>query len=243
MRTARSVFIHIPKTGGKWINDVCRSLGTPIDGMPVYYDDTDHRVHAHTAFPGQKVFTFVRNPWAWYASAYEHVCRDIRIDTIKDFTNVTDFTFEKSVEIAMNIPLWTKIKLWQLRRDMYSVWLEEYEKEKQNRKSREYSAITYDVDVWKDLVKEQDLDLYSFFVKCYTANADQIGKTETVAQDLTAMLSSAGELTSEVEHRIATTPPVNTGGIADYRTYYNNHTHDLVATHCANMIETFNYKF
>lgn len=244
MRTSKSVFLHLPKTGGKWINDVCRSIGTPIDGMPVYYKDTDHRVYAHFTFPEQRVFTFVRNPWTWYVSFYEHLRRDISLDTIKQFNQGNpNITFEQAIGIAMNVPLQIKINLWQRYRGTWPSVQKGYEQEKQNRHNGSYSELMYDTDTWGELVKEQELDLYSFFVNCYTKTATQIGTTENIAQDLTAMLSSAGELTSEVEHRIATTPPVNTGDITDYRTYYNNHTHDLVATHCAEIIETFNYKF
>lgn len=240
MRTKQSLFLHIPKTGGKWVNDVCRSISVPIDDMPVYYDDVDHRIHV---CPELRVFSFVRNPWAWYVSAYEHLRRDVSDHTFKQFTSGADITFEESIEIAMNMPLWTKVKLWQLRRAMLPVIQQDQLKEKQNRQAGQYSAITHDADVWADLVKEQELDLYSFFIKHYTANAQQVGRTETIAEDLIRMLSSTGELLSDVEQRIATTPPVNTGNITDYRSYYNNHTHDLVAAHCAIMIKTFDYKF
>jgi hypothetical protein len=233
--------MHMPKTGGMWINDVCRSLTVPTDGMPVLYLDVDHRVNIDTQ--GKQVFTFVRNPWTWYVSFYQH---QLRRGAIAGYAYQTDeqLDFTSFLYRCIEMPLWMRVKAWQMYRDSLEQILSAVSREKQNRLDGIYNPITYEIDFQEAWVKNNSvLDLYSFMVAQYTKKAKQIGRMESMAQDLATMLTLSGELTAEVQQRMANTPPVNTGNISDYREFYTNETHDLVADRCAAVISRFNYEF
>jgi hypothetical protein len=64
--TSKSVWIHVPKTGGTWIR-------TALEGVQLHFSTRiiypgHHK--ASTAPPRPFYFAFVRNPWAWYVSHY-----------------------------------------------------------------------------------------------------------------------------------------------------------------------------
>ena len=241
MRTERSIFMHLPKTAGMWVNNVCQSIGVNTDGMPFYFKDVDHRIKIDTQ--GKRVFSFVRNPWTWYVSLYQHQLRRGAVAGYPDYTN-KELDFVSFLYICMEMPLWMRVKAWQRYTDMQEQILSDINNEKQNRSSGSYNPITYEPDIHDEWVKNNSvLDLCSFMIKQYTKNADQIGRTESIADDLTAMLVSTNELSAEIEQRISATPVVNAGNITDYRSFYTNETYDLVADHCAEVITRFNYDF
>ena len=69
--TPRSVFIHIPKTGGMWVIDAITATGTPV-----------HFGYQHMppeeilpVVPDRFSFTFVRHPVDWWRSWWSHAAR------------------------------------------------------------------------------------------------------------------------------------------------------------------------
>ncbi len=71
----RSVFFHIPKTGGTWVRRAIANAGIPTvevgdsDNQDINHHNSFHQVDVR----GKFTFTFVRHPLDWYASFWS--CR------------------------------------------------------------------------------------------------------------------------------------------------------------------------
>lgn len=66
--TPRSLFVHIPKTGGAWVTDAIVATGTPVFGL-------DHHIPPDDMLrvvPDRLSFTFVRHPVTWWRSLWVH---------------------------------------------------------------------------------------------------------------------------------------------------------------------------
>ena len=62
------VYIHMPKTGGTWMRQICRML-------PTFFRETQKHEFLRSIAPadaGKPVYVHVRNPWDWYVSMYVH---------------------------------------------------------------------------------------------------------------------------------------------------------------------------
>jgi SAM-dependent methyltransferase len=73
-------FIHVPKTGGRWIRQVLDG-NLPAEWRPI----VNYRSHSrwHMGLPaipplyqGKPTLAFVRNPWDWYVSIFSHFRHD-----------------------------------------------------------------------------------------------------------------------------------------------------------------------
>ena len=75
IRLRKTVFLHIPKTGGTWVSAVLRKLC-------IVHEETTRRPHMRwpeiladpkmSAWRGLKPFAFVRNPVSWYRSYWAY---------------------------------------------------------------------------------------------------------------------------------------------------------------------------
>lgn len=72
VRLPHCTFIHIPRTGGLWFEEVVRQLGIKCQVLRGDYD-------SHMSLPGLPdywrsvpAFTFVRHPWEWVKSRWSH---------------------------------------------------------------------------------------------------------------------------------------------------------------------------
>jgi hypothetical protein len=96
------VFIHVPKTGGKWVMEAMKRAGiefgyTPGRSSPhPTLDEIDTR--------GRFAFAFVREPFAWYRSIWaHHQTRDL--SEWKPFDQWLDLPLPGFIEaIAENVP-------------------------------------------------------------------------------------------------------------------------------------------
>lgn len=84
-----SVFLHIPKTGGKWVSQVLHDLGLVAWETPHKHADLDHfadlptrstsmlgrlvRTVRYRVPVNPLVFCFVRNPISWYESWFSYM--------------------------------------------------------------------------------------------------------------------------------------------------------------------------
>lgn len=65
------VFIHIPKTGGSFVREVCRQA--PADWSVVMLDNHPTRRDIPASHQHLPVFGLVRNPFDWYVSWYHYL--------------------------------------------------------------------------------------------------------------------------------------------------------------------------
>lgn len=70
--TPMHVYVHMPKTGGMWVAHALHNLGNghkiPGTRRHARYDDIPQ-----DALEGRMVFGSIRDPWAWYASLWQHL--------------------------------------------------------------------------------------------------------------------------------------------------------------------------
>lgn len=66
MRLTKSIFLHIPKTGGQWVKESLRSSAKVVKE---YKGHQYHVAHARD-MEGMFKFTFIRHPLSWYQSYY-----------------------------------------------------------------------------------------------------------------------------------------------------------------------------
>lgn len=63
----RSVFFHIPKTGGIWVRQAIRNAGIPVTEA-----GETHSPYRRVDRKGKFTFTFVRHPETWYPSFWSY---------------------------------------------------------------------------------------------------------------------------------------------------------------------------
>jgi len=59
--TKNSIYLHLPKTGGTWVNHVLTPIAIEQRSHHIPTDVVEH----------DNVFCFVRNPWDWYVTLYQ----------------------------------------------------------------------------------------------------------------------------------------------------------------------------
>ena len=66
--TARSVFVHIPKTGGHWVARIVKTSGTAYRSVLVEHALPDELL---PVLPDRLSYTFVRDPVTWWRSYWQ----------------------------------------------------------------------------------------------------------------------------------------------------------------------------
>jgi hypothetical protein len=137
-----------------------------------------------------------------------------------------DVTFEKFVKRVNQVPddEWIRkskllVRMWKMQKfdiGMHDFWIPWFE-------SKE--------------------PFYQYKFKYYLDNVTKIGTMENIRDDLESMLLYAGDLTPELSAEIHNHPKRNVGVDADYRTYYNEETYEIVRRSTLPIIEQFDYKF
>jgi|TARA_R110000803_G_scaffold157124_1_gene221575 hypothetical protein len=64
----KSLFFHLPRTGGSWINLALKDISVPID--PLKKVRYGHVPFYHCSNHKKFSFSFIRNPFDWYKSLY-----------------------------------------------------------------------------------------------------------------------------------------------------------------------------
>lgn len=69
----KSVFMHIPKTGGDWVRAALRNAGV-LQGLPRQHSPDKHLTRGETLERrgGRRVFCFVRHPMSWLESFWRY---------------------------------------------------------------------------------------------------------------------------------------------------------------------------
>lgn len=177
----RSIFLHIPKTGGEWVREAIKAAGVPTRESNPGWDwarqkhsalaESSGREAISFAFKskpatwwqgkGRFTFAFVRDPFAWYPS------------------------------------------FWSYR--MEHGW------DPNDRVDAECKAEEFEPFAWNVLKKFPGhvSDLYELYVGRADGTIDFVGRQESLAEDLVRALRAAGEKFDEA--RLRATPPVNEG--------------------------------
>jgi hypothetical protein len=92
--TPHFTFVHLPKTGGTFIERTCRKH------LPVEYETANiHEpvVSIPPEYANLPIFTLVRNPWDWYVSWFHH---QQQFEPFQDWEGVEKLTFPEAVRRA-----------------------------------------------------------------------------------------------------------------------------------------------
>lgn len=68
----KSVFVHIPKTGGQWVVEALKNAGLTVDPLGVVHTTPDEINHEQAFRERRSVFAMVRHPLSWYQSMWAH---------------------------------------------------------------------------------------------------------------------------------------------------------------------------
>jgi hypothetical protein len=226
----RFVFLHVPKTGGRFIRHVlgqeisqCREL--PIESR---HDGWD-KIPKEAA--GLPVLGFVRNPWDWYVSWYSFIVEGmVQVPPIHELL----FTVEQTRGARTPGDFRTAV-----RQACTGIV------DSGNRAELERAVQGFDLA--EPLMEGHDFYTSRLMVT-YGAglHSDQltIGRLESLADDLEAFLHQAGvEMDDGAIERIRTTKAHGASRRGPYPDYYDDELRDLVGSSCEAMIERFGYSF
>jgi hypothetical protein len=224
--TDKSVFLHIPKTGGMWLRNVLE----PIAVQPFNPKDTVHLIDVPKKDEHKYRFVFVRNPWAWYVSWFNYHKHGSSEEWL---TNSDSLLFNQFNGESFEFFLKNSIDRNSVfRKKMNAIFKLQEMKTKTN--NTDHTAIIYN---------NCQSSMYNCAIEKFSVGATKIGKMETLRIDLINMLEVSGEINKEMEHRVKTIECINRSVPVDYRNYYTTELRDLVAKDSAEYIDKFSYKF
>ena len=220
--TKHFAFVHVPKTGGTFLYDLCREH-LPGDWL-IENELTQHspyralrREVARGALPAAvadlPVIAFVRNPWDWYVSWYHH---------------------------EMVQPP-----------DRSRWWLDRYDFASQDFKQIVTKACTESSgeQMQMRLMRRERMDFYSagfaLLVKEGVPDgAIEVGRFENLRDDFLAFLGRHGvPVDGAFEEAVRSSVPVNVSARSDYRGYYDDELRELVADRASDLIAEYGYTF
>lgn len=228
--TNNSMYLHIPKTAGKWISSILSTIKISDDLHQVPFDQ-----------PCQpNIFVFVRNPWDWHVSFYEfhRSGSEITYPSVLKLAPIVQIlpencSFDYFINIVNDPPLSYKKKLFNLSRRNYITSTAEIDKLFWNTQMKTFSY-------WL----ENDCGLYQHYYNLYTKYSTKIGKFENIRIDLRNMLEDSKELTDEIEKNIFQSISINvTTNKKNWKDYYSNKLTDIVLSQSFQIIKNHNYEF
>jgi hypothetical protein len=213
------VFVHIPRTGGRFIRTVLREhleLDVKAPRFPGHasYDELP------IEFRDRPAFCVVRNPWDWYVSWYHYVMKT-------------------GPRLATLDPDNPKRTTWQTAfRGGRSSFDETVTRACEGRLEHPFAKA----------MRRRDIDLYSEHVRVLAGRAIkrgqlEAGRFEELIPFLVAFLDRRGLLTESVREAIEQSPPTNAAPHGPYRDYYDEDLRELVAHKARWLTERFGYAF
>jgi peptidoglycan/xylan/chitin deacetylase (PgdA/CDA1 family) len=240
----RFVFLHIPKTGGRFIRE---ALSRELPNCHPVADQRSHggwdKIPAEAS--GRPVLAFVRNPWDWYVSWYSFV--------------------------ASRPPEWRK-EAWLTNALVSRLFLHLASSENGTDDTAQCRVNNFPTTVrhaCAGVVDEEDrsnlerveeafplagplLEGHDFYSARLLASLGDglhsdlltLGRFESMVDDLQSFLRTVDvELPEGAWKRIRAMEPVGASVRGPYRNYYDAELRDLVASSCADLIERFGYRF
>ena len=220
--TKQFVFLHVPKTGGSFVQKLCQERlppGSVIKQVPHGSHDVIPSEFAHLPR-----LCFVRNPWDWYVSWYHHGVR----------AAAEQRPFGRSL-------VW-RVLFDEGRNDFRATVAAASG-------GRQLVAPAGRGPRWLQAMNELDLDHYTATHRVMVgtgseADRVEVGRFENLREDFLDFLRRHDvPVGSEFEHAVLASPPENPGERGDYREYYDDELRELVGRRAHIMIEEFGYSF
>ena len=213
--TKHFVFLHMPKTGGVFIEEICRAHLPPARLVT-------HALHRHApyeqipqAYRDLPIFFLVRNPWDWYVSWYDHLCR-----TYRDFPYLRDKPF---------------------MRNAFGTGVNDF---KQTVVNACTGRIAHELTRIDDGLDYYSARFSWIGGEGLARGAVEVGRFESLREDFLAFLERHGvPVEPSFAQAVHRNPRRNVGARGPYRGYYDAETRDLVADKAQALISRYGYSF
>jgi hypothetical protein len=216
--TKHFVFVHLKKTGGRFIRNLCAEH-MPADWIVAELDDHAAARDIPPEFRDLPVLGFVRNPWDWYVSWYHYIRAQEKRKNGSESTYwsvVFDdgrASFKEAITAACSgVPLGG-----------------------------------HPTPHWMERIREQDLDLYSLWCRQvfragFKGTVD-IGRFENLREDFIAFLRRHEvPVEDSFAAHVMKRPPDNVTERDSYASYYDAELRDLVGEK-STVVDEYGYTF
>lgn len=96
------IFIHMPKTGGTWVQEVLRVLLGATKKSRPHAPIWEDRWRHPEVFKTRTPFGVMRDPWSWYLSFYQYImAHPVEIDRVKVYCD-GNYDFKSFIEGLQN---------------------------------------------------------------------------------------------------------------------------------------------
>jgi len=220
--TKHFVFVHVPKTGGTFLYNLCREH-LPAEWM------IDNSLPQHSPYRALRrdvasgalpaavaelpVVAFVRNPWDWYVSWYHHELRapPNRSRWWLDSFDFESRDFKRVVTKACTESAGSQMQASLMRRD----------------------GVDFLTAGFLLLVREG-----------VPAGTIEVGRFESLRDDFLGFLGRHSvPVDGQFEDVVRCSVPINVSERSDYREYYDEELRELVAHHARDLIAAYGYSF
>jgi len=213
------VFVHIPRTGGRFVEGVLREHLELDGGAPRLAGHASYN-ELPVEFRDRPGFCLVRNPWDWYVSWYHYVVN-------------------RGPELARLNPANPKSATWRTAfRNGRSSFAETVTRACEGRLEHPFA----------ETMRRRDTDLYSEHVRILASRALkrgwlEVGRFEELVPFVVDFLDRHGLLTDSLRTAIEQSPPTNVAEHGPYRDYYDTELRELVAHKARSLTKRFGYAF
>jgi hypothetical protein len=244
--TKNATYLHIPKTGGKWIERVLQ---------PLIIDSSRHGVPTK---PGNNIIGFVRNPWDWYVSVYVYSFNGSewhqqQSATVPYYSLIEGRSLIQALGEDKSFDNFIRTITYptQSFKNRYSA-IDNIKKNMLSQDTNKDKLSSFYLKRISDVVNpfsseywtKTDLSLYSSQMLMYLEYATTIKKYENLVDEFLNFTKEVGDYSAELEFIVKTTPPINaTTNRKAYQTYYTPETRKLVEDSSKYFIDKFNYTF
>jgi FkbM family methyltransferase len=221
------VFVHIPRTGGSFIQTV---MGEHLDVL----DQSDYTHTPYDELPERwrdlPAFCVIRNPWDWYVSFFHYAIRSP----------------EKRSAQLRNPPAPGREGLM---RDKRAVWEDVLQSGQASFDEAVTRLCTGDFDhSLAPMIRDEGIDLYSAFVRTIAGpGLDQpnfsVLRFERLRPELLRFLRTHSDPPKRLRGEIRHHPPVKDSRHDPYPAYYDDRLRTLVGERAAWLCERFGYEF
>jgi hypothetical protein len=188
-------------------------------------------------------FAVVRNPWSWYVSLYKFCTVGSEMEMplwptsiMRTIGRLVDF--EEFLKIMLSPGNEFKLNLIKNNR---AVFLQDYFIEDDDWVLKWRLKNTFR-PIAREWVNNND-NFYKHIVNLYTKHATDIGKYDTLKEDLRNFIIKVGDMTPEIEDNLHTITPINYTPYCNYRDYYTAKMEALVYESNKDIINKYKFVY